>query len=537
MMQQTYKIACDGKFPIRSIWLLVAVGSVCLCTAAAQAQVPLPESVFLDTDPGTGPEDRNVPFLAWHEDLSVDGYVEREYQLSGLANTYAYTDNAAQSPEVQVAIANQPYITRILVRRPNSAQKFNGVIYLEILNATARYDGAPMWNLTYKSIMAEGAAWVGLTYSDTTANFMRDTWGTANFPAPAGAQPRDNSRYAYLNITTRAHTWDMLNQAAALLKATGQPGNPMGDWPVNVIIITGYSQSAAYVVTQANSFYPRYSEADPAGPCDPLQDPETGSCSPVVDGFLIAAGGPQGRLMDGAGSHPIGDKRNFSLARAKTMRFTTESDIKSVRVRYSYASPPSAEPEKLRTYEVAGTSHVDYWGSVVGQAVAEYQFGITGSVGSGCDLPLNPLRDSSPLSAIQYRLARWIEFGEEPPPSDFIDFEGSFDNDTAAWVRDSAGNVTGGVRPARIEVPLGTYSGTNPYSGPTPSTTEIFCREIIGSFVAFDESELIRRYGNRMRFVILTWWNLWRSYVEGFLLAVDAKVIMDEARTFDGLPE
>jgi hypothetical protein len=149
---------------------------------------------------------------------------------------------------------------------------------------------------------------------------------------------------------------------------------------------------------------------------------------------------------------------------------------------------------------------------------------------------LNPLRNSAPLSAIQYRLARWIEFGEEPPPSDFIDFEGSFADNTAAWARDSDGNVTGGVRPARIEVPLGTYAGSNPYSGPPLTTAEIYCREIIGSFSAFDEAELTNRYGTRLRFVILTWWHLWRSYVEGFLLAVDAKIILDEAKVFDGLP-
>lgn len=529
-----FESACDRYISLVSISLLC---SLQICIAGAQAQVPLPDSTFLATDPGTGPSDRNVPFLAWHEDLAAYGYVEREYQLAGLANVYSYADNAAQSPKVQVAAANQPYTTRILVRRPALKRKFNGVIYLEILNATARYDGAPMWNLTYRSLMADGAAWVGLTYSDTTARFLRDAWGTTNFPAPAGAQPRDNSRYAYLNVATRAHTWDMLNQAAALLKATGNADNPMGNWPVDVIIVTGYSQSAGYVTTYANSFYPRYSAADPTGPCDPLQSPETSSCRPVVDGFLVAAGGSVGRLLDGAGSHPLGDKRNFAQAFGKTVRFTTESDIDSARVRYSSANPPAPEPANARTYEVAGTSHVDYWGSVVGQAVSEYQFGIVNEVSSPCDLPMNPLRTGAPLSAIQYRLARWIKYGKVPPASDFIDLQGSFANATAAWVRDADGNVTGGVRPARIEVPLGKYAGSNPYSGPKPSTAEIFCRDIIGSFVAFDKAELLTRYNNRMTFIILTWWNVLRSYFEGFILPVDAKVIMEETIAFDGLPK
>lgn len=514
---------------------LVILCALSFYACSSHAQIPLPQSTLIPVDPGTGPTDRNVPFLAWHEDLATVGYVEREYQVSGLANIYSYVNDAAQSPAVQVATANQPYTTRILVRRPTSARNFNGVIYLEILNATARYDGAPMWNLTYKSIIASGAAWVGLTYSDTTANFLRNVWGTDNFPAPAGAQPRNNSRYANIRITTRAHTWDMLNQTAALLKSAGATGNPMGSWPVDVIIVTGYSQSAAYVTTYSNSFYPRYSATDPAGPCDPDQSPEVSGCTPVVDGFIVAAGGPNGRLLDGGRSHVLGDARNFEQAFGKTVRFTTESDIKAARVRYSMATPPAPEPDNLRTYEVAGTSHVDYWGNVVGQAVAEYQFGIS-SAGFGCDLPMNPLRTGTPLSAIQYRLARWIKYGESPPASNFIDLQGSFADGTEAWVRDADGNVTGGVRPPRIEVPLGRYAGSNPYSGPTPSAAEIFCREIVGSFEAFDESELVSRYTNRMTHVVLTWWNIWLSYLDGFMLAVDAKIILDEAKTFDGLP-
>jgi len=145
---------------------------------------------------------------------------------------------------------------------------------------------------------------------------------------------------------------------------------------------------------------------------------------------------------------------------------------------------------------------------------------------------LNPLRTGVPLSAIQYRLARWINNGEPPPASDFIDLQVG----TEAWVRDADGNVTGGVRPPNIEVPLGSYAGSNPYSGPTPSTSEIFCRDIIGSFVAFDESELLSRYTNRMTYIVLTWWGVWASYLDGFMLAVDAKTVMDDAKAFDGLP-
>lgn len=482
-------------------------------TGAASAAVPLPNAQLLPNDPGTGPADRNVPFLAWHEDLSADGYQEQEILLSGTANTYVYTDDAAQSTAVEVATSGNPYTTRVLLRHPANPADFNGVVYLEILNATARYDGAPMWNFTYPSIIADGAAWVGVTYSDTTARFMRDIWGTENFPAPAGAQPRNRSRYATLNVPTRAYTWDILNQAAALLKADSATANPLAGYGVDTIIATGYSQSARYVTTLSNSFYPT------DGPV---------ANDPVIDGFIIAAGGPVSSTPNGAGFNPRGDLRNFEQGLAKTVRFTTESDIGSALIRQTEAERPL-----LRTYEVAGAAHVDLASTQTGAKISEFQFGVSGGGGFGCDLPLNPIRTGIPLSAIQHRLARWIQLDELPPASRFIDY----DEIAEEWIRDADGNVLGGVRPARIEVPLGAYSGDNPYSGPSPSVAEIFCADIIGGFDAFTQTEVENRYGNRMFFVVLTWWSLFSQWLDGFALPVDAPTIMDETKAFEGLPE
>lgn len=534
------------------------------------AQVPLPATQVLPYDLGTGPEDRDVPFLAWHEDLSLEGYVEEEILMSGIANDYEYIDDIGQSPAVQPSGASGAYTTRVLIRRPQTAAKFNGVVYMEILNATARYDGAPMWNFTHRSIIADGAAYVGVTYSTVAADFMRDTWGTANPPAPANAQPRDNSRYANLSIPSVAYTWDILNQAAALLKADSDSRNPLKGFGVQIIIATGYSQSARYVTTFANSFYPSYSEVSPCTAEIEALD----QCVPIVDGYIVAAGGPNASALNGSNSHPIGDRRNCENALnreaicredavepppvdpsandlPKVMRFTTESDIKAARVRQTMADQPL-----LRTYEMAGVAHADLWGSLLGQYISEYQFGTTptGVVNSPCDLPFNPIRTGIPLSAIQHRLARWIKFDELPPPSAYLVWEGDFDQQDeffkplVNWVRDDGdndatdgdegrgdGNVIGGVRPPRLNVPLGRYYGSNFLDGPL-SPLKIFCTGVIGGFDAYDETELAARYPTLSHFVVYTWWMMWKSYLEGFLLPVDAPIIMDEAKAFDGLP-
>lgn len=550
-----------GRYWLVAVLMAVAQGS--------SATVPIPATELLPYDADSGPEDRNVPFLAWHDDLSVHGYIEQEILMSGTANVYQYADDEGQSPAAQPSGTTGAYTTRVLVRHPQNPADFNGVVYLEILNATARYDGAPMWNLTYPSVMADGAAWVGVTYSDTTARFMRDIWGTEEFPAPQGAQPRNRSRYKSLDLADRAYTWDILNQAAALLKATDDARNPMQGFGVDTIIATGYSQSAGYVTTFANSFYPSYSEL---APCT-AESSTAESCDPVVNGYIVAAGGSTSRRLDGGRSNSTGDRRNCENALnreapcietatepeaddpskydlPKIMRFTTESDIKSARVRQSMADQPL-----LRTYEVAGTSHVDFWGSIVGQKVAEYQFGIpaTGEIDSACVLPYNPLRTGIPLSAIQHRLARWIQNNELPPDSDYLIWEGDFnqiDPETFSpvvnWVRDDGdndandgddgrgdGNVVGGVRPPRIEAPLGVYYGSNFFDGPF-SAQQILCTGIIGGFEADDAAEVRARYRNQRQLLIQTWWAVRQSRAEGFLLPVDAKTIMDETRAYDG---
>jgi len=495
-----------------TITTILAAASV---TAYALPPVPLPEAEPLPYVDGT-PEERSVPFLAWYEDLSPVGYTEQEILMSGEANTWEYVDEEARTTNVQIATTGNPYTTRVLLRHPIDPEDFNGVVYMEVLNATSRYDGAPMWDFTYRSIIASGAAWVGVTYSDTTANFMKNIWGTTNFPAPAGAQPRNNSRYATLNIPTRAYIWDIMSQASALLKADWEADNPLAGFGVDTIIVTGYSQSARYVTTYGNSFYPQYGTV----PDDP-----------IVDGYIVAAGGPVSSTLDGRSFHRDGpdDPRNYNISEGHTVRFTSESDIDSALVRLSQDENP-----KLRTYEAAGTSHVDGADSDVRGQISEYQFGITGSGGFDCDLPLNPIRTGVPLSAMQHRLANWIQYGDLPPDDRLIEYD-ALNN---LWIRDEDGNAIGGVRTARIEVPLGRYVGRTPYSGPN-IITGILCGSIIGGFEEFNDEEIIARYRNKQLLLRKTWGALLVQWLDGFVLPVDVKTVIKDTRAIDieGLPE
>jgi len=486
-----------------------------LLSAIAVAEISPPTTQLLPVDTGTGEADRDVPFLAWHRNVADYGYVELEYQISGLANTYQYADNASESPMVEPATTGNPYTSRMLVRHPADPADFNGVVIFEVLNATANYDGAPHWDLTWRTIIDDGAAWVGVTYSDTSATFMRDIWGTDASPAPAGSQPRDNSRYANLSIPSRALTWDILTQAAAALRGTAAPSNPMAGYDIQAVIMVGYSQSAGFVNTYGNSFYPQNLE---------------GSGEELVNGFIVAAGGANARTLDGTGGlRPIDDARNKERAAAKSIRFTTESDIKSARARQTMSEKPN-----LRTYEVAGATHVDYHLEVEGGHVSRYQFGVGGDGSTGCDLPLNRARTGVALGAVQHRLGQWIINDVLPPGDFFIETTGSIPDNAYDWARDADGHVIGGVRLPKVEVPLGIYSSENLYTGPLDTNDQrlltIFCGGILGSFDAFDDAELSERYSSSRDYLVRFWWNLWLLYIDGFVLPADGRVLMDEAR-------
>jgi hypothetical protein len=162
-------------------------------------------------------ETRSTPFLAWYQDLSKVGYVEEEYLVSGNANIYEYVDNVAQRPEVRVATPDVPYVTRILVRRPINPARFNGTVFVDVLNATAGWDGDAIWYGTYEYIVRSGGTWVGVSTKPVTVNFLRDRWGRAPWPA------RDASRYATLAMPAFGQVWDMMTQVGELLKANGNP--------------------------------------------------------------------------------------------------------------------------------------------------------------------------------------------------------------------------------------------------------------------------------------------------------------------------
>jgi hypothetical protein len=451
--------------------------------------VDLPATELVPIVPGDV-ETRSTPFLAWVFDLEPDGYVEEEYLVSGGANIYAYVDDVAQRPEVEVLNADVPYTTRILVRRPADPAAFNGTVYVDILNATAGWDGDAIWYGNYEYFIRDGAIWVGMSTKPVTVNFLRDSWGRPPWPT------RNASRYASLAMPAFGQVWDMLTELGALLKTPDAMDNPLAGFDVQRLVMVGYSQSASYQVTYANSFH------------DAATLPDGTS---IYDGYYIAAGGSSAKHATGPATAienlPRGDARTLIQVDAPVIRFQTQTEVAgSWVVRQSEADYPL-----LRFYEMAGGSHVDSNLNAVGGLALERDLGLPPSFCPAPAIPYNPIRIGYVQSAALEALENWIASGTTPPASRFMEL--TTVNGTVALSRDADGNVIGGVRPPQIEVPLGTYVERN--SGPG------FCG-LFGGFAPFDAEEVRLRYGNHGGYVSRYMQEVRRSVAEGFLLREDA---------------
>ena len=475
----------------------VHIAALCLAWSLAHVAhaVDIPATVPLPVVPGDD-ETRSTPFIAWYEDLGKSGYVEEEFLVSGDANIYEYVDDESQSSAVRMRDEAIPYTSRLLIRRPADAERFNGTLYLEVLNPTAGWDGDPIWQNTHEYMMREGAIYAGLTSKPVALNFLRDKWGRDPYPQ------RDSSRYAKLEMPYFGQIWDMLSEVAALLKSPDADGNPLAGFPVRRTILTGYSQSVAYQVTYANSFHAR--ERMPDG-------------TPLIDGYFLSAGGSAkniNRPTRETEGLPPGDRRNMVDVDVPVVRFQTETEVpRSHRLRQH---PP--EYPLVRIYEMAGGAHVDQATVDVGGKALTRDLGLP-SFAAGCDNPVNPVRIGYVQSATLEIIDQWVRGTAEPPPSRVIDLVDGEDG-SMEIARDAAGNALGGVRLPSLAAPLGSYLPNNTGAG--------FCF-LIGSFVPFEKSEVARLYPERQDYVVQVIDAAGRAVADRFLLEADAQRLRKEA--------
>lgn len=454
---------------------LLIAGAMLTAPGVRRSVASLPTTELKPVGPGS------TPFLATTFDLAADNYVEDEYFVTGTANIYEYDINK----DVQVVTPNVPYKSRMLIRRPANPNKFKGTVVIEWLNPTAGFDGDTIWLTTYKHLIKEGAIWVGVTIKPVSVNFLPG-WNPV--------------RYAGLQMTDVAQTWDLMSQVGALLKDRTSPENPLAAYDVQRNLGVGYSQSATYLITYSNEFHDGATLPDGRH---------------AFDGYFIAAAGGSAQQINSASSN-VSDERRFIAVNAPVIRFQTETEV------IGFGAFTSRQPDSptFRMYEMAGGSHVDVQSN-------ELLFGTAWARDLGfspvtCANLINPIRIGHLETSSVHLLDRWVRDGTPPPPSQLITLVSS--GGVTSIARDADGNAIGGVRLPTINVPLGTYRENNTGSG--------FCF-LFGSFLPFDEAKLAELYPTHGNYISQITQTAKESVKAGFLLEEDAEQLRTEAAQSD----
>jgi Alpha/beta hydrolase domain len=367
--------------------------------------------------PGT--PTHNYPFFTSNHDLAKHGYVEEEYYFQGTANRY----NTPALTTGTIIDSGHPYLTRMLVRRPDDPKKFNGTVLLEWLNVTNGFDADNSWFFSWEHILDAGYAWVGVSAQQVGVARLQ-TWNPTRYGALDVTQGGA--------ITDDSLSYDIFSQAGQALK---QPSgiDPLGGLQRRHVIAIGESQSAFRLALYVNSISPLANE---------------------YDGFLLLS--------------TLGNPIRPDLT-APVWKVLTEFDVEA-----SEASVRQPDSNKFRTWEVAGSSHVDQHLRASREPLELRDFSTPTVASSAEAIPAPQCAVPSIGTRVPTHyvvghaydlLVRWIADGTPPPSAPRIEIVSFGGPGTPSVIaRDSRGLALGGIRLSELAVPTALNVGVN--SGP-----------------------------------------------------------------------
>ncbi|MGH9047410.1 MAG: alpha/beta hydrolase domain-containing protein, partial [Acidimicrobiales bacterium] len=144
-------------------------------------------------------------------DLEDYDYVEDEYVLSGPGYLYDRFEGGAPRRRP----SSLEYTTRMLVRRPRRSADFSGRLHFEALHPSG--DRGITWSTLQDYMIRSGHAWAGVTISNMGVSALK---------------VHDPAAYAAISLPSDGLRWDILGQAARLLRS--QDGPLAGFFPERV---------------------------------------------------------------------------------------------------------------------------------------------------------------------------------------------------------------------------------------------------------------------------------------------------------------
>ena len=443
-------------------------------------------------------------------DLAVEGYLGEEWFLSGTATSYLLSGEQTMDGRWDASPSETAsYKTRILVRRPEDPERFNGTVVVEWMNVSGGIDAAPDWLFLHKHLIREGSAWVGVSAQRAGID------GGGLVPGMPLKQA-DADRYGSLVHPGDAFAFDLYSEVGRVLATPG--AGPLGSLQAQRLLAIGESQSAGFMVSYINAV-------------DPLEQ--------VFDGFLVhgrpgAAAALDGGYLRARTDGDLSDVRALQAAshrvredgRVPVLTFQTETDVVTL------GSGRARQPDSanFRLWELAGAAHFDTYGLVAshadheGIAVEELAAAIAPTdkpMGLPADSPVN----SGPqqhyvLNAALSHLERWVRDGTPAPKSPRLE---GVDAHATELVRDELGIARGGIRTPWVEAPSAVLSGDAP-----GGDGFMF---LFGKTIPLHETKLTALYPggpqqHLERFEAATA----HAVAEGFLLQADAEEIRQLAR-------
>ncbi|MCD8371514.1 MAG: hypothetical protein LUC94_14545, partial [Clostridiales bacterium] len=462
--------------------------------------------------PETGDDD--FPYLSTTRertkgqiDLADYDYEEKEYFISGTANTY-------DSDGDQLATASDAdYVDRIIVFRPIDSGDFNGKVYVEILNASSNVDLPDIWRRSYDFFMREGYIYIGVTSKEGNVNSLKRF---------------NEDRYDALTWEDNGVIWDILGQVGTALKRGGSPMLYGTETAENCYLI-GQSQSGMYV----NGFSDWFGDANwlvdeaTAEMLESYEDVEAlEDAEHIYDGILNVVGA-MAHVTPEAGWDMT--QRPIEASDIPFILVVGENDYNPDNIR----EDSDEEGDLYRSYVFAGGAHsskifkpdmIDEIQLQAGRPAGEYPSFVldeeTKRMNSATDFNMDVF-----VNAALKHLDEWAEGGAAPygPSADEIDGEmvASGYYEVFKPERDEYGNMTTGIRSPQITVPVARYYG---------GANGVYSTDG-GSMVYLDDDTLNSLYEDRDDYLAKYAAALDEMISEGWILEEDRALMMEIAET------
>ncbi|HMI84680.1 MAG TPA: alpha/beta hydrolase domain-containing protein [Polyangiaceae bacterium] len=487
------RVVCSPKLLLPAFVLLLACG--CSTekadkntgsnpTMGADAATPKADGATVPvtvTGPITG--GRGKPFSTSIVDLGANGYGEREFFYEGDAIAYALQGEMTMDGKwTLLETSKESYKSRMIVRRPTDAAKFNGTVVVEWLNVSGGADGDPGFMYNWQEILREGYVWVGVSAQATGI----EGGGFSVLPnPPPPLKVHDPERYGSLRHPGDAYSFDIYTRAAQVVRGASGVDVLDGLEPKRLIAY-GESQSAMRLVSYVNGVHPSVKAFDGF-----FIHSRSVSGVPFTNDAMLSLGGPPVFIRD--------DIEAF------VFQFQTETDVLGL---LGYLRARQPDSDRLRTWEVAGTAHAD-----------AYIQGINGDAGSALACAdVNDGPQHFVIKAALHALHLWMTDGTAPVKGDLL-----MGNDGSPATDDN-GNVLGGVRTPDVDVPIATLSGL------APAGSNILC-SLFGHTTPFTPEKLIELYPTHETYVMKVKDSARKSAAAKFILEPEEQAMVAEAET------